>query len=215
MFYIIDTADTKEIDDVLQLGIERVTANTSMYSKQGIGLHEFLRLYANQNLSFLSGEVMGDTYEDMLEEAINIYAIHKDIVIKINFSKDGLRLANELHKRGIKTAMTLLFTFSQCVAAINAHVDYLFFFIGRNEEQGIDGLYVLQAVQNLIMDKALSVKLVAASIKNLFQLERLADLHIDYAAISYDLYMKSLLHPLTTQGALTFKQDWLNNPKNF
>lgn len=208
MIYIIDSADTNEIKSALQSGIEGVTANASMYAKHHIPLHDFLNIYANTGLSFLSGEVMCDTYEEMLEEALHIHAIDNAIVIKINFSIEGLRLASELHKRGIKTAMTLLFTMSQCIAAINAHVDYLFFFIGRNEEHGTDGLKIIHSIQKLIIEKSLSAKVVAASIKNLYQLECLADMHIDYAAIPYVLYLKSLFHPLTEQGAITFKKDW-------
>lgn len=208
MYYIIDTANKDEIEDALQMGVEGITANPSMYAKHQIALHSFLNTYANKGLPFLSGEVMEETYEGMLEEALKIIAIDTSITIKINFSKAGLRLANTLHKRGIKTAMTLVFTMAQCLAAINAHVDYIFFFIGRNEEQGNDGLRTIQAVQTLITEKRVSVRLVAASIKNLYQLEQLAAMAIDYAAIPYALYMKSLTHPLTVTGIRTFEEDW-------
>ena len=48
----------------------------------------------------------------------------------------------------------------------------------------------------------------AASIKNLHQLEELATMGVDYAAVPYALYMKSLEHSLTTSGAEKFKEDW-------
>ena len=70
----------------------------------------------------------------MLSQALEFHKMNNNIVIKINFSKDGLRLVKELKQQGIKTAMSLLFTINQAVAAINAGCDYLFFFIGRNEE---------------------------------------------------------------------------------
>lgn len=142
MLYLIDSGNEQEIREALTLGVRGVTANTSMYRKNHIGIHDFVSTYAKENLDFLSAEVIG-TYEEMLQQAEMLLAIHNKLVIKINFSKDGLRLADTLHKRGVKTAMTLLFTMGQAVAAINAHVDYLFFFIGRNEEYGSDAMRIL------------------------------------------------------------------------
>ena len=147
----------------------------------------------------------GYSYEEMLQQTEELLALYNEIVIKINFSKDGLHLADTLHKRGVKTAMTLIFTMGQAVAAINAHVDYLFFFIGRNEEYGSDAMRILSNIQEMIAAKRYPVKTVAASIKNLAQLEKLAAMKVDYAAIPYTLYMKSLEHPLTDSGARTLR----------
>lgn len=207
MLYLIDSGNAQEIEEALMVGARGVTANTSMYRKHDIRLHDFVSNYSERELDFLSGEVIG-TYDEMLKQTEELLAICNDIVIKINFSKDGLHLANTLHKRGVKTAMTLIFTMGQAVAAINAHVDYLFFFIGRNEEYGSDALRILHDIQDMIKDKRYPVKTVAASIKNLAQLEKLAAMKVDYAAIPYALYMKSLMHPLTDSGKRTFEDDF-------
>lgn len=207
MLYLIDSGNAQEIEEALMVGVRGVTANTSMYRKHDIRLHDFVSNYSERELDFLSGEVIG-TYDEMLKQTEELLAICNDIVIKINFSKDGLHLADTLHKRGVKTAMTLIFTMGQAVAAINAHVDYLFFFIGRNEEYGSDALRILHNIQDMIKDKRYPVKTVAASIKNLAQLEKLAAMKVDYAAIPYALYMKSLVHPLTDSGTHTFEDDF-------
>lgn len=211
MLYLIDSANRNEIEDALALGVQGITANTSMYRKNNIGLYDFLEPYIGKGMPFLSAEVMEDSTEKMMEEALALIALDPSIVIKINFSKEGLKLANMLHKKGIKTAMTLIFTLTQAIAAINAHVDYLFIFIGRNEEVGNDGLTLIQQCQEIIHEKQYQTRIVAASIKHLYHLKELATMHIDYAAIPYDLLMKSLEHPLTTSGTATFQQDWLDN----
>ena len=90
----------------------------------------------------------------------------------------------------------------------------VFFFIGRNEEYGSDAMRILNDIQEMIEAKSYSVKTVAASIKNLAQLEKLAAMKIDYAAIPYALYMKSLQHPLTDSGAQTFADDFYQNACN-
>ena len=214
MLYLIDSGNYDEINDALAIGAQGVTANTSMYLKNEISLKEFINYYSKKKLNFLSAEVIG-TYEEMLSQALEFHKMNNNIVIKINFSKDGLRLVKELKQQGIKTAMSLLFTINQAVAAINAGCDYLFIFIGRNEENGSDGLCAIEKIQNIINSHNYSSKVVAASIKNLYQLEQLANLKIDYAAIPYNLYIKSLSHPLTDSGAKTFENDYYKNPKNF
>lgn len=104
--------------------------------------------------------------------------------------------------------MTLIFTVPQAVAAINAGADYLFPFIGRSDEYGLDGMDLVSSIQKLITQKDYPVSVVAASIKNLHQLEELAKAGLDYAAIPYGLYIKSLYHPMTETSAEGFSKDW-------
>ena len=213
MIYIIDTANDEEIKESLSLGINGVTANSSMYLKNNKNFYSFLKEYSSKNLDFLSGEVMGDTFEEMVEEVNKIQEIDKNIVIKINFSREGLRLCKYLKEKGIKSAMTLIFNVAQAIASINAGADYLFVFIGRNDDNGSDGLSIIESIQSIVKEKDYKTKVVAASIKNLYQLEKLSTIDIDFAAIPYNLYIKSLYHPLTESGSETFKNDWqsLNN----
>lgn len=208
MRYFIDSANDKQILEALSMGACGVTANPSMYLKNHQNFYAFLEKYASMELSFLSGEVMGETLEEMREEAQKIHSIHPDIVMKLNFSREALILCRELHEQGISTAMTLIFTVAQANAAINAGADYLFPFIGRSDEYGLDGMELIKSIQKMSDLKKESFSVVAASIKNLHQLEELAKAGIDYAALPFELYEKSLSHPLTVQGAAAFAEDW-------
>lgn len=208
MRYIIDSANDQQIQEALNLGACGVTANPTMYRKNGQNFHAFLEKYASMGLSFLSGEVMGNTLKEMRMEAQKIHAIHPDIVMKLNFSENSLILCKELHAQGIRTAITLIFTIAQANAAINAGADYLFPFVGRTDEYGLDGMGLVTSIQKMADLKKETFSVVAASIKNLHQLEQLAEAGVDYAAIPYDLYKKSLFHPLTDQGASAFAADW-------
>jgi len=208
MRYIIDSANDKQIQEALSMGACGVTANPTMYLKNHQNFYEFLKKYASMNLSFLSGEVMGNTLEEMRREAQKIHAIHPDIVMKLNFSREALILCRELHAQGIRTAVTLIFTVAQANAAINAGADYLFPFVGRTDEYGLNGMELVTSIQKMADQKKETFSVVAASIKNLHQLEQLATSGVDYAAIPFELYEKSLGHPLTSQGAAAFEKDW-------
>ncbi|MDL2276940.1 transaldolase, partial [Breznakia sp. OttesenSCG-928-G09] len=206
MKYIIDHANINEIDEVLNMGIQAITANPTLYKKNTIDMLSFLDYYKDKNLSFLSAEVMGNTVEEMLSEVDAILKIYPKAIIKINFSKAGLKLCNILHNRGIKTAITLVFSIAQVAAAMNAHADYIFFFIGRNDEMGNDGLALIEDAIKLTKNS--NTHIVAASLKNLHHLQALSKLDIEYVGIPYQLYMSSLQHPLTDSGKETFEKDW-------
>lgn len=208
MRYIIDSANDDQIREALSMGACGVTANPTMYRKNKQNFYEFLTRYASMKLPFLSGEIMGSSLEEMRREAQAVHAIHPGIVMKLNFSRESLMLCRELHQKGIPTAVTLIFTVAQANAAINAGADYLFPFVGRTEEYGLDGIELVTSIQRMADQKKERFSVVAASVKNLRQLESLARAGVDYAAISYELYCKSLQHPLTDQGAAAFRDDW-------
>ena len=208
MKYIIDSANLQEIQAALEMGAYGITANPSMYRKEQQTLIPFLTACHTMEPAFLSGEAMGNTLAEMEEEVRRIREISADIVIKLNFSENALKLCKRLHKRGIRTAVTLIFTTAQAVAAISAGADYLFPFIGRSEAYGLDGLRLIHDIQSMISLHGYPVSVVAASVKNLYQLEAAAAAGVSYAAIPYSLYQLSLKHPLTEQGALNFERDW-------
>lgn len=206
MQYLIDDANLQHIDDVIETGIRMVTANPTMYRKNNITLSDFITTCKQKKLSFLSGEICSDELEDMKLEAEQLINIYPEIVIKINFSKNGLKLCEYLHQMKVKTALTLVFQLPQVLAAMNAHADYIFFFIGRNDETGVDGMELLVEANRMTHNS--NSYIVAASIKNLHHLQQLCKSEIPYAAIPYDLYMKSLYHPLTEVGISGFKEDF-------
>ena len=181
MKYIIDSASLEEIQEALELGAYGVTANPSMYLKNRQEFLPFLRTCST---------------------------INPDIIIKLNFSGNALKMCRRLRKRGIRTALTLIFTVAQAAAAISAGADYLFPFIGRSDEYGQDGLKLVQDIQTMIDRHGYPVFVVAASIKNIHQLEAAAAAGVPYAAIPCALYLKALEHPLTRQGTQDFERDW-------
>ncbi|MEG0296874.1 MAG: transaldolase family protein [Clostridium sp.] len=208
MKYLIDTANINEIEEALSLGIKGVTANPSMYVKENVHFFDFLKTINDLNPEILTAEVMGENLEEILATCDKILSINKDIIIKINFSKFGLKLINILHKKGIKTACTLIFNVNQASLAINAGADYIFPFIGRNDENGYDGVKTLSAICEFIRLNNYETKVVAASIKNVYHLEQAVLCGCDYCAITSDTFDKALHHNLTVAGAKTFESDW-------
>ncbi|MEH7383463.1 transaldolase family protein [Bacillus sp. JJ1533] len=205
MKYLIDSANQIEIDQALEMGICGITANPSLYSKENVNFYEFLTRNSQKDC-LLTAEVVGDSVEDMLYQAEKITEISNAIIIKLNYSPQSLKVANVLKKKGIKTAMTLVFDVNQALLSVNAGVSYLFLFVARNEELGVDGLEFVKDVSTIIKKKEYHVKVVAASIRTKYQLQRVAQ-DADYIAAPYQLIEDSFKHPLTNAGAIQFEKD--------
>ena len=206
MKYLIDSTNEQEIAQALEMGVVGVTANPSLYAKGNINFYDFIEKYSKNDI-LLTAEVIGNDFEEMLDQVNMLSEISNgEIIIKLNYSALGLRLANYLHQKGIKTAMTLVFVLNQAMLALNANVEYLFLFVARNEEIGIDGLEFVRNVSTIIQSKGYEAKVVASSIRNKFQLQEVA-LYADYIAVPFQLIADSFHHPLTVSGAKTFEID--------
>ncbi|MFJ5621658.1 transaldolase family protein [Peribacillus loiseleuriae] len=205
MKYLIDSANQQEIDHSLRWGVAGVTANPSLYVKGNIDLYEFISRYSDQNI-LLTAEVIGNDYEDMTRQVEKITEFSKDIVIKLNYSASNLKFAQSLKKKGIQTAITLIFDVNQAMLALQAGVEYVFLFVSRNEEMGVDGLEFVQNVSKIIKLKDYRAKVIAASIRTKFQLESVA-LYADYIAAPFRLIEESFHHPLTLSGTSQFEAD--------
>ena len=158
MKFLIDTANKNHIEHALSLGIVGITSNPSMYAKEKTGILDFIKYANSLNAEILTCEVMGDSVEEMYQQALKIRQVNEDIIIKINFSENGLELAKKLKLDGFKTAMTLIFNVNQATLAINSGADYLFFFIGRNDENGYDGLLNLKNILDIIKNKSYNTR---------------------------------------------------------
>ncbi|MEH7247958.1 transaldolase family protein [Neobacillus niacini] len=206
MKYLIDSANVEEINRLLELGvISGVTANPSLYEKQNTNFYEFLREYSKFDI-LLTAEVVGDHHVNLIRQVEKITEISKDIIIKLNYSPASLKLVKLLKEKGIKTAITLVFDMNQAMLAINAGADYLFLFVARNEELGVDGIAFVENVAKVIEKKNYSTKIIAASIRTKYQLETVA-LYSDYIAAPNKLIEESFNHRLTISGKKQFEAD--------
>ncbi|RHW42839.1 aldolase [Neobacillus notoginsengisoli] len=205
MKYLIDSANYTEIDQALRVGAAGVTANPSLYLKENVSFYDFLKDYHDKNI-LLTAEVIADDDEDLVRQAEKVIEISKDIVIKLNYSAASLKFARLMQEKGIKTAITLVFDINQAMMAINAGADYLFLFVARNEEIGVDGLELIRNISRIVESKGYHTKLVAASIRTKYQLES-ATLFADYIAVPYRLMEETFHHPLTVSGADRFADD--------
>ena len=92
MKFFLDTANVEDIKEINELGIlAGVTTNPSLIAKEKRDIHEVISEIVNIVDGPISAEVISLDYENMIKEGEELAKIHKNIVVKIPMTKDGLK----------------------------------------------------------------------------------------------------------------------------
>lgn len=214
MKYFIDTANVEEIRKVAELGIiDGVTTNPSLIAKEGRVFEEVIKEITGIIDGPISAEVVSLDAEGMVEEANELIKIHKNIVIKVPMTADGIKATSMLSKRGIKVNVTLIFSATQALAAAKAGAAYVSPFVGRLDDIGLEGMDIVEEIMEIFNNYGIDTEVIVASIRNRNHLTQAALAGADIATIPYKVIMDSLKHPLTDQGIEKFLKDWENSKK--
>jgi len=144
----------------------------------------------------------------MLAEAKELVKIHKNIVIKLPMTKEGLKACSELTKMGIKTNVTLVFTPSQALLAARAGATYVSPFLGRLDDIGINGSDLIADIATIFNIHDIKTEIIAASIRNPLHAKDAAIAGAHIGTIPYGAFLKMFDHPLTDSGIERFLKDW-------
>lgn len=211
MRFFIDTANTSLIKELSDLNIiDGVTTNPSLMAKEGIKDEACIAHYKHiceLTNGPVSAEVIATDFNGMLEEGHALAKLHKNIVVKIPMTKNGVQAIQELTSHGIKTNCTLVFSAAQALLAAKAGATYVSPFIGRLEDVDEDGLGLIKSIRTIFNNYQLETQILAASIRNQNHIVTCAELGADVVTAPYALLNKLFEHPLTSKGLEQFLAD--------
>lgn len=214
MKLFIDTANVEEIKKANDLGVIcGVTTNPSLIAKEGRDFKEVVKEITTIVDGPISAEVISLDSAIMVEEALELVKIHKNIVIKIPMCLEGLKAVKILSSKGIKTNVTLIFSSGQALLAARAGASYVSPFVGRLDDIGQDGITLISEVSEMFSIHGIATEIISASIRNPIHVtaSALAGAHI--ATVPYKIIEQMTKHPLTDQGIEKFLKDWESVPK--
>ena len=156
----------------------------------------------------ISGEVISEDAKGMIEEGRKIAAIHKNMIVKIPMTAEGLKATKVLANEGIKTNVTLIFSVNQALLAANAGATYVSPFLGRVDDISMNGIDLVRNIAEIFRVHNISTEIIAASVRNPLHVIEAARAGADIATVPYNLVQQMIKHPLTDQGLEKFKKDW-------
>ena len=214
MKFFIDTANTKEIKEAWELGvIDGVTTNPSLISKEKKEPIKLLREICEIVDGPVSAEVVSLDAEGMVKEAKKLARIHKNIVVKVPMTKDGLKATKVLSKLKIKTNVTLIFSPNQALLAAKAGATFVSPFVGRLDDITHYGMELVSQILEIYDNYAFDTEVIVASIRNPLHVLDAALMGAHIATIPFSVIDQLSKHPLTDIGIEKFLKDWEKVPK--
>jgi len=205
----IDTANIDEIRKANDMGIIcGVTTNPSLIAKEGRVFEDVVREITQIVNGPISAEVISLNSEGMIREAVELSKIHKNIVIKIPMTDEGLKAVKVLSKEGLKTNVTLIFSAAQALLAARAGATYVSPFIGRLDDINNDGIKLIEEITNIFMNYDIDTEIIAASIRHPMHVTEAAKYGCHIATVPYKVLLQLTKHPLTDKGIEQFLKDW-------
>lgn len=209
MKLFIDTANVEEIKKANEMGVIcGVTTNPSLIAKEGRDFKEVVTEITKIIDGPISAEVISLEADKMVKEALELVKIHKNIVIKIPMTEEGLKAVKRLSKKGIKTNVTLVFSATQALLAARAGASYVSPFVGRLDDIGQEGISLINNIAEIFDIHGIETEIIAASIRNGMHVESAALAGSNIATVPYDVIMSMTKHPLTDNGITKFLKDW-------
>ena len=214
MKLFIDTANVEEIKEANELGVIcGVTTNPSLIAREGRDFKQVVTEITSIVNGPISAEVISLEHDKMVEEALELAKIHKNIVIKLPMTAEGLKATKILSSKGIKTNVTLIFSSAQALLAARAGATYVSPFLGRLDDIGMNGTNLIEEIVDIFSQHAIETEIIAASIRTSIHVIEAARLGADIATVPYKVIMQMLKHPLTDAGIERFLKDWETVPK--
>ena len=209
MRFFIDTANVKEIREAASLGVvDGVTTNPSLIAKEGRDFREVIDEICQVVDGPISAEAVSLKADEMIVEAEGLAKIHRNIVVKLPMTKDGMKATKALAEKGIRVNMTLVFSPMQALLAAKVGAAFVSPFVGRLDDISHCGMDLVRQIVTIYNNYGYATEVIVASIRNPLHVvdAALAGAHI--ATIPFGVIDQLVKHPLTDIGIEKFLADW-------
>ncbi len=213
MKLFLDTANVEQIREASKLGvIDGVTTNPSLIAKEGRVFTDVVKEICSIVDGPISAETVAEDADGMFKEARELAKIHKNIVVKIPMTAEGLKAVSRCREEGIRTNVTLIFHPNQALLAAKAGASYVSPFVGRLDDVTEYGMDVVRRIVDIYDNYGIMTEVIVASVRNPLHVLEAAECGAHIATIPYSVLQQMIKHPLTDIGIQKFLDDWKKVP---
>jgi transaldolase len=208
MKIFLDSANLSELKAAAELGIiDGVTTNPSLIAKEGVPVEEQVRKICGIIDGDISAEVVSTVAKEMIAEGRRLARIHKNVVVKVPLTPDGIKAVGALAKDGIRTNVTLCFSAAQALVAAKAGAYIISPFVGRVDDIGWPGIELIDNIMKIYGNYSYKTQVLAASVRGPLHVIEVAKSGVHIVTLSYKVLEQLFRHPLTAQGLDQFLSD--------
>lgn len=214
MKFFIDTANIEEIKTAASWGLlDGVTTNPTLVSKEKRKFEDLIKEICSIVDGPVSAEAISLDAKGLIGEARVLSKIHRNIVVKVPMTLEGMKAVKTLSGEGIKTNVTLVFSPIQALMAAKAGATYVSPFVGRLDDIAQKGMGVAMDILDIFKNYSFKTEVIVASIRNPLHVLESATLGAHIATVPFKVLEQLSKHPLTDRGIEQFLKDWEKVPK--
>jgi transaldolase len=209
MKFFLDTANLDELKKGAAFGIiDGVTTNPTLIAAEGHAIEDQIRQICGIIDGDISAEVVSVKADEMIPEGRKLAKIHKNVVVKVPLTRDGIRACSTLSREGIRVNVTLCFSPGQALLAAKAGAYIISPFVGRIDDIGWDGMQLIRDIVTIYKNYDYKTQVLAASLRSPTHVIESAKAGAHIGTMPFKVIDMLFNHPLTDKGLDQFLKDW-------
>jgi transaldolase len=209
MKLFVDTGNLKDIEALASLGIlDGVTTNPSLMAKETGDSRQLLKQICQTVKGPVSAEVVATDAAGMIREGRDLATIDEHIVVKVPFTKDGVKACKTLAGEGMRVNVTLIFSATQAWLAAKVGASYVSPFVGRLDDVGTTGMNLVREIVDIFDNFDFPTEVLVASVRHPIHVVEAARMGADVVTAPPAVIEQCFKHPLTDIGLEKFLKDW-------
>ncbi len=209
MKLFIDSGNLKEIESLVPLGIiDGITTNPSLLAKEPGDYRELLKRICQIVKGPTSAEVVATDAEGMIREGRDLATIDDHIVVKVPFTREGVKACKVLSEEGKRVNVTLIFSPTQALLAAKVGASYVSPFVGRLDDIATSGMGMVAEIVEIFDNYQFPTEVLVASTRGPMHIVEAARMGADICTCPASVIEAMFKHPLTDIGLERFLKDW-------
>ena len=209
MKLFIDTGNLKEIESLVPLGVvDGITTNPSLLARERGDPREILKRICRLVQGPVSAEVLASDAEGMIREGRDLATIDEHIVIKVPFTREGVKACKALTGDGLRVNVTLVFSPTQALLAAKVGATYVSPFVGRLDDISTSGMGLVEQIVEIYDNYDFATEVLVASVRHPLHVVEAARMGADVCTCPAAIFDAMFKHPLTDIGIERFLKDW-------
>lgn len=212
--FYIDTANFNELDQAYKTGLFKgITTNPTILKKENRPRFEVLRDISSLNPEILFIQVVGNTYQERLNDFYSIleFARYHNINFgpKIPVDMIGLNLIAHIigDHPDLEILGTAIYSADQAILATTLGCHYLAPYYNRMLNENIDANKELRTMRNFIEQNGHQTEILCASFKNSHQVLEALNNGAHHVTLSFDVFESMINKKLATAAIDVFNRD--------
>ena len=209
MKLFIDSGNLKEIESLVPLGIiDGITTNPSLLAKEPGDYREILKKICRIVQGPTSAEVVTTDADGMIREGRDLASIDEHIVVKVPFTREGVKACRTLASEGLRVNVTLVFSAAQALLAAKVGATYVSPFVGRLDDIASNGMGLISEIVEIFDNYEFTTEVLVASTRGPMHIVEAARMGADICTCPAAVIEALFKHPLTDIGLEKFLKDW-------